>query len=141
MSHDALRQDLILSLGEIYQVRAFATLEDLLQGESRVLQYLAQHRSEDVYPSDLSRELRLSRSRITGALTSLRRKGLVETEHSEDDRRRVRVSITQAGLLLILEKMQQMEHYFDQMIAGIGVEDSTSLIRIIRRCEEVMTHE
>ena len=139
MSESTLREDLIASLRDVYQLKAFASLEDLLQGESLVMQYLAFHQSETLYPSDLSRELRLSRSRITGALNSLRQKGFVEMQHSEADRRRVQVRITSAGLALLMEKLGKMDHYFDQMIAGLGDEDSRRLIQLIRRCVEVMT--
>ena len=138
MSRNALRQELIGSLKDVYELKAFATLEDLLQGEFRVLQYLAAHQSEAVYPSDLSRELRLSRSRITGALTSLRQKNCVEMHHSQTDRRRVQVTITQEGLGVLMEKLDRMARYFDHMIAGLGDADTTELIRLIRRCVEVM---
>ena len=139
MSAKDLRRELILSLKDVYQLEAFGSLEDLLQGESVVLQYLALHREEVVYPSDLSRELRLSRSRITSTLTSLRRKGCVEMQHSQDDRRRIRVTITRDGLALIFEKLAGMDRYFDQMIAGLGSEETKELIRLIRHCVEVMT--
>ena len=106
MSANALRQELIASLGEVYQLKAFGALEDLLQGESLILQWLAAHRTEDIYPSDLSRELRLSRSRITGALNSLRGKGLVEMQHSETDRRRVRGDLPESLLFPFAESHQ-----------------------------------
>ena len=138
MQDHTLREELYASLSDIYHLEAFAALEDLMQGETMVLQYLLLHHEQEIYPSDLSRDLRLSRSRITGALSSLRAKGYVETEHDQEDRRRVRVFITHQGTALILEKFRLMNDYFDQMIAGLGQEDTTSLIRIIRRCVEVM---
>ncbi len=138
METTLLRNALVGSLGEIYQLRAFSTLEDLLQGEARILLYLMAHQTELVYPSDLSRELRLSRSRITGALTSLRQKGAVQMLHSQEDRRRVQVTITLEGLQYIGEKLEQMNAYFDQMIAGLGREDTEHLIALIHRCVEVM---
>jgi DNA-binding MarR family transcriptional regulator len=97
MSADILRHQLIASLRSIYDLEAFGALADLLQGESLALTFLLEHREQEVFPSDLSRELHLSRSRITGALTSLARKGLVTTHHSQADRRRVQVSITTRG--------------------------------------------
>lgn len=138
MSTNELREDLLSSLTDVYHMKAFGTLEDMLQGENVILQYLLAHHGEAVYPSDLSRDLRLSRSRITGALTSLRNKGFVEMVHSEKDRRRVQVFITREGTEAIMGKFQLMNCYFDQMIAGLGQEDTASLIRIIRRCVEVM---
>lgn len=138
MDTNALRTDLLASLQEIYQLRAFTALDDLLQGEARILIYLASHPGEIVYPSDLSRELRLSRSRITGALTSLRQKGQVQMLHSQEDRRRVQVIVTPEGLQHIGEKLERMNAYFDHMIEGLGQEDTESLIALIRRCVEVM---
>ena len=138
MSTDVLRHQLIASLRNIYNLEAFGALADLLQGESLALQFLWEHRGQEVYPSDLSRELHLSRSRITGALASLSRKGLVVTHHSQADRRRVQVAITDQGVELITGKFRQMEAYFDQMLEGLGETDARTLIALIQRCVEVM---
>lgn len=138
MTTDALRHQLIESLRDIYGLEAFGALADLLQGESLALQFLWEHRGQEVYPSDLSRELHLSRSRITGALASLSRKGLVVTHHSLTDRRRVQVAITDQGAERISRKLQCMENYFDRMLEGLGEADAKTLIALIRRCVEVM---
>ena len=138
MSTDVLRHQLIGSLRSIYGLEAFGALADLLQGESLALNFLLERQGQEVYPSDLSRELHLSRSRITGALTSLGRKGLVETRHSQADRRRVQVAITDQGAALIAGKLARMEAYFDKMLDGLGEADARTLIDLIRRCVEVM---
>lgn len=138
MSTDTLRHQLIASLRSIYGLEAFGALADLLQGESLALNFLLEKRGQEVYPSDLSRELHLSRSRITGALTSLGRKGLVVTHHSQTDRRRVQVAITDQGAELIAGKLGRMEAYFDKMLDGLGEDDARTLIALIRRCVEVM---
>lgn len=138
MSTDRLRQQLIASLRSIYGLEAFGALADLLQGESLALNYLWEQRGREVHPSDLSRDLHLSRSRITGALTSLRRKGLVETRRSQTDHRRVQVAITDRGAELIAGKLRRMEAYFDRMIAGLGGAETRRLIDLIEACVEVM---
>lgn len=138
MELDLLRGDLIRSLGNIYHLEAFSALEALLQGESQTLRYLAEQQGTAVYPSDLSRELRLSRSRITGTLSALRRKGLIAMEASQEDRRRIRVNITEAGLVVIGGQLRRMETYFDQMLAGLGSEDAKTLIALMDRCVAVM---
>lgn len=133
-----LRTALFDALQSIYQLPAFAALEDMIQGETLLLQYLSFHQQETVCPSDLSDALRLSRSRITGAITSLRKKGLVRSCHSETDRRRVEVSITEKGLDQIQEKRLRLDRYFDKMLAGLGEADARALIALIQKCEEVM---
>ena len=133
-----LREDLVRSLEEIYQLPAFGALADLLQGEALVLQYLEGHRDGPVCPSVLSGQLHLSRSRITGALASLHRKELVRMEPSADDRRRTEVFITPAGSRRIAEQISRMLAYFDRMIAGLGPEDTRRLIALMDRCVGIM---
>ena len=138
MEVPALREALIRSLGDIYRLEAFSALGDLLQGESMVLHFLLFAGEEPVFPSALSHGLRLSRSRITAAVNSLRRKGLVATNPCLEDRRMVLVSLTEEGRNLIQEKIRRMEVYFDRMIKGLGPADTEQLIGLIHRCVDVM---
>ena len=133
-----LRGELIRSLKSIYALDAFCALADLMQGESLVLNYLLECRGEPVNPSALSEGLHLSRSRITGALNSLRRKGWIETVPSSEDHRRLQVFITDAGAAQISGQLAEMSAYFDQMIAGLGAEDAAELIHLMNRCVDVM---
>ena len=93
-----LRENLLRDLEALYQLPAFGELAALLQGEARVLQYLALHREEAVYPSGLAEALCLSRPRITAALNSLGRKGFLTLKPSLRDRRMIQVMVTEAGL-------------------------------------------
>ena len=138
METAALRRELIVSLQNVYQLDAFSALAELLQGESLVLNYLIFHQEEAVYPSDLSQELHLSRPRITAALSALQRKGLIAMHRSPTDRRRIQVSITEAGREIIGGRLVRMEAYFDKMLSGLGEADARELIRLIDRCVEVM---
>lgn len=138
METTALRRELIRSLQDVYQLEAFSALAELLQGESLVLNCLLAHREGVVYPSDLSRELHLSRPRITAALQSLQRKELIAMHRSPADRRRIQVSITDAGREAIGGRLVRMHAYFDKMLSGLGEPDARTLIRLIDRCVEVM---
>ena len=138
METAALRRDLIGSLQNVYHLEAFAALAELLQGESLVLTGLLSHQEGVVHPSDLSRELHLSRPRIPAALSALQRKGLIAMHRSPTDRRRIQVSITEAGREIIGGRLVRMEAYFDKMLSGLGEADARELIRLIDRCVEVM---
>jgi len=138
-THFALRESLLASLRNIYRLKAFGTLAELLQGEALILQYLKAARgSGPVYPSVLSEQLHLSRSRITGALNSLQRKEFVTLEPSPEDRRRVRVAITEAGCGQIDRQIEQMLAYFDRMLDGLGEQDARTLIALMDRCVAIM---
>lgn len=138
METAALRRDLIDSLQRVYRLGAFSALAELLQGESLVLNCLLAHQNEVIYPSDLSRELHLSRPRITAALSALQRKGLIAMHRSPTDRRRIQVSMTETGREVIGGRLVRMDVYFDKMLSGLGEADARSLIDLINRCVEVM---
>lgn len=138
METAVLRRDLIGSLQSVYQLEAFSALAELLQGESLVLNCLLSHQEGVVHPSDLSRELHLSRPRITAALSALQRKGLIAMRRSPTDRRRIQVSITQTGREVIGGRLERMQTYFDKMLSGLGEADARTLIDLINRCVEVM---
>lgn len=137
----ALREGLMTALEQLYQLPAFSDLAALLQGEARVLQYLALHREEAVYPSAMAEALRLSRPRITAALNSLGRKGFLTLAPSREDRRKVRVVITEAGLAQIGGQYETVRGYFDRLLSGLGAEDSRELARLVGRCAAVMEGE
>jgi DNA-binding MarR family transcriptional regulator len=65
------------------------------QGESFVLRHLV--RQESMTPSQLAAALRSSSGRISAVLGSLERKGLITRRIDPDDRRTIRVSITDEG--------------------------------------------
>ena len=106
-----------------------------------MLQYLALRRGEDVYPSELAEALRLSRPRITAALSSLRRKGFLTLTPSQEDRRKVFVRVTEAGMAQIAGQYETVRGYFDRLLTGLGAEDSRELSRLVGRCAQVMKEE
>lgn len=133
-----LRNDLIASLAQMYEMEAFKELAVFLQGEIQVLLYLIQNADKEVNPSALSEKLYVSRSRITATLTSLRKKGYVEMEMSEGDRRRMRVTLTPKGAAFIRDKQAQVERYFDVMVEGLGEGNVAELNRIIDLSMKIM---
>ena len=133
---DALSEAMLLAQSPVGK-----QLAALLQGEARVLQYLALHREEAVYPSGLAEALRLSRPRITAALNSLGRKGFLTLKPSLRDRRMVQVMVTEVGLRQIDGQYAAVRGYFDRLLSGLGAEDSRELVRLVGRCAEVMKEE
>ena len=80
--------------GEVFR-RFFETgymddLAELFQGESKVIVYLSTAEGI-VYPSDISRDLMISRQRATSVLSTMEKKGFVSLVRDPEDKRRVQV--------------------------------------------------
>ena len=82
--------------GEVFR-RFFETgymddLAELFQGESKVIVYLSTAEGI-VYPSDISRDLMISRQRATSVLSTMEKKGFVSLVRDPEDKRRVQVKL------------------------------------------------
>lgn len=131
MNHDELRNALTSSLSKLYEMEAFSCLAEFLQGELNILYQLSQSGDREVNPSTLSDKLHVSRSRITAALSALRKKKFVKMDISRDDRRRIRVTLTPEGASYLKSKQERVEKYFDVLVEGLGEDNVKELIRLI----------
>ncbi|MGI6660728.1 MAG: MarR family winged helix-turn-helix transcriptional regulator [Bacillota bacterium] len=138
MDKRELRDRLTASLSRLYEGEAFACLAEFLQGEINILYHLAQNRGTEINPSTLSEKLRVSRSRITAALSALRKKGFVKLRGSEHDRRRVRVTLTPEGAEFLRRKQERVEEYFDRLVEGLGEANVLDLVRLIDLSIEII---
>jgi len=131
-----LKEELTLNLYSIYDSDIFAPVMEFLQGETRVLLFLLMNKNKEIYPSDLSEALYVTRQRITSILSSLRKKQFVVMESSQKDRRRMQVFLTYKGKKYIIVKEKIAENLIDTIIDRVGYDNvkelSTILEMIIR---------
>ena len=126
-----LKDELTLNLYSIYDSDIFAPIMEFLQGETRVLLFMLMSKSEEIYPSDLSEALYVTRQRITSILSSLRKKGFIITELSQKDRRRMQVFLTDQGKEYIVAKEEIAEDLIDTLINRLGFDNVKQLSRIL----------
>ena len=91
----ALAQEVLEEFGALGR-RMSSRMQNARRGEHGVIHALACSASP-LTPSELATLGHLSSARVANVLRSLEEKGLVTREHSQADRRRVTVSLTEAG--------------------------------------------
>ncbi|MHB1485913.1 MAG: MarR family winged helix-turn-helix transcriptional regulator [Saccharofermentanales bacterium] len=133
-----LRNKLTESLAQMYEMEAIGDLAEFLQGELHVLQFMSSNKNMEINPSILSDMLHVSRPRITAALSALRKKGFVTMEISDEDRRRMKVMLTQNGEDLLGKKRENIEKYFNILVDGLGEKNVIDLIRLIDLSSQTM---
>ena len=115
---------------ELYHTISSTQIDKFLEGEGAVLMYLY-HAEEGEYPSRLSTFLDVSRARITSIINALKAKDYVEIENNEDDRRKVKVIITDKGRTYLESKRKAFDKLFNELLLGIGDEDIDEVIHSI----------
>ncbi len=89
-----------------------------------------------VMPSVMARAMGISLPAITHQIKALEKHGYVVREASATDRRRVYVSITEKGYLLMERMKQDRMKLLLDFIEFLGEEDSQKLLEIISRIRE-----
>ena len=83
--------------------------------------------------SELAAELRCSSSRLTHAVSSLERSGLVERRRSQEDRRVQHLVLTQAGEDMVRRVTPgQVREVREPVLAALSAADTAELLRLSR---------
>lgn len=80
----------------------------------------------------LASECGLAKGTLTGMLTTLERRGLVEREQVKTDRRKVTVALTSDGLTLIEDLFPRFNAYEVAMSEGLSLTEKRELARLLR---------
>ena len=104
--------------------------------EARILFEVA-HR-EGAAASDLARDLGLDRGYMSRVLAGLERKGLIEKSRSEEDGRRLRLSLTAEGRGAFSELDERSRREISGMLGELSEEEQTRLLESMSAVEEVL---
>lgn len=101
---------------------------DLKLGEFDVLATLRRSGTPfRLTPSELINSMMLTSGAMTNRLDKLEAKSLISRQHSKEDRRSVTVELTQEGLKLIDQIIEEHVGVQTQLVAGLSHEQQTEL--------------
>ena len=109
-------------------------------GEMAVMRLLHNGSKRKMTAGELSSRLSMTTSRIAAVLGSLEKKGLLERENDEVDRRRVLVSLTQAGDELCEKRRQHFMKKIGLLISMLG-DDAPEFVRLLERVFDITSSD
>ncbi|MDM5327541.1 MarR family transcriptional regulator [Neobacillus sp. CF12] len=136
MDYKALAEELFHIMTRTAKLPFQKKVDDLSHGERRILGYLTFGKN-GVPSGDLSEKLDLTTPRVASALNSLAKKGYIERNRDENDKRMVIVSITESGKSFMMEEYNKLISMMQKTLQKLGENDSLELIRIIKRIKEI----
>ena len=111
-----------------------------LCGEMAVMRLLHNGTKKKMTAGELSSRLSMTTSRVAAVLGSLQKKGLLERESDEEDRRRVMVSLTEAGDRLCEKRKRHFMSKISKMLAMLG-DDAPEFVRLLGRVFEITSSD
>ena len=109
---------------------------DLSKGEIGILAYLA-YENNNISSIELEKHLQVSSARIASTLNSLEKKKFIKRMKSEEDKRKIVISITKEGKEKIDLHSENVKKYVEKLVKTLGKEDSLEFIRIVKRIKEI----
>lgn len=111
---------------------AFSRLEKSNQGESMMIKFL-DHANQPTSPKQLADALNLSSARIAVVLGNLEKKGQIIRKIDQEDRRRINVTLTEAGKKVAKIQKKQMRDKMIRIFEQMGEQDTEQFIGLIAK--------
>lgn len=111
-------------------------LGDFSHGELSILAYLRAERS-GLCSGELAESLGMTMPRISAAISGLVKKGLVTKSTDSEDRRKIRIHITPAGIEHIIKKETRLREHISNILSKLGEEDAGEYVRISERIQSI----
>ncbi len=140
MAHD-LEEEILVSLRRITRAidihsRYLASTFGLTGPQLVCLRVLG--RIGHTTPSQLAKQVDLSHATVTGIVDRLAARQLVARNRNPDDRRHVKVTITDAGMALLREAPSALQEKFAQRLATLSEEEGEFLRLSLRKIVRMM---
>lgn len=108
-----------------------------MHGELAVLRLL-EVEDRQLTAGDISRMLCMTTSRVAAVLGTLEKKGLIVRRADTQDRRRIRVMLTQKGLEQYQGKRRMLKADLCVVLSRLGQNDAREFVRLFKRVHEIM---
>jgi MarR family transcriptional regulator, organic hydroperoxide resistance regulator len=140
MDYKALANELVNNMMKSPKMQFQKKVDDLSQGEKRILGYLT-FWNNGVSSGELSERLFLSTPRVASALNSLSKKGFIERKRDENDKRIVIVTITETGKNFVMEEHEEAISMLEKTLQKLGEKDAKEFVRILKRITEIAAED
>ena len=109
-------------------------------GQLMVLRYLREHQQSPVAPRDLSLELGVRPPTVTPIIRRLERKKYLTRLPSNEDRRRVDLSITPEGLAALQELETQLMLFYQSLLDRLTPDEGDELLQLMDKISDSPCH-
>ncbi len=118
----------VLAAWDVYFAR-----HDLSAGRFSILMLLNRNPGEAVCPSELATRAGVTRATVTGLLDNLEREKLIKREHSQKDRRRIRVRLSPLGQAHLDAMLPDYYKRVADLMGELSEQDKLLLTQLLKK--------
>lgn len=126
------------AMRRLHNKSLFEFLDEFLRGELKLLFTLLAMDEPFISPSELSERVRMTKARITAAVTAMEKKGLVTRAMDKDDRRKINIAITEKGEAAAMEKYEEFAESVKYLFSKMEEEEVDCYIRLMNKIADIL---
>ena len=107
---------------------------DITHMESKVLGFVG--RQPGSTQSDLAQHSGRDKAQLARLVKGLRERGLLQGEADADDRRNLRLTLTEPGHAVLRQLQQQMQRVGEHALAGFNAAEQQQLLALLQRLQQ-----
>lgn len=104
--------------------------------QMRIIQYIIEHKNEDIFQKDLENYLNMSRSTISNVLDTMEKKDIIERISDEVDTRTKKIKMTKKIFDLFDETKKEIKTIENKMINNISNKDMETFKKVLNKMED-----
>ena len=126
-----------ISIGRnLCQIMQSSGLEEMSGTNGRIIRFLSEHESSDVYQRDLEREFGITRSTASRVLALMEQKGLVVRSGVAHDARLKKLTLTAKSRSYSKMMQEKSESINRQLLKGFTPEEEEQLYAYLERLQD-----
>ena len=98
-----------------------------------ILNYLYEHKNENVYQRDIEREFYITRSAVTSLVKSMEKYGYIERLEVDHDARLKQIVITELGECMHKKIVESAKQLDNEMINGVSAEEYAVFLKVCHK--------
>ncbi len=132
MDFDEITKEFIDTVKHFHHRDMSKGMNENMRGEPMIMTYIMEC-GDIVTPGEISKHTGITSARVAAVLGSLEKKGLIVRSMDLNDRRKIRIAITDAGKDYVDNRKKEMFGMIRAMLEYLGEEDAAELVRIIKK--------
>ena len=137
MKNDKNANTFLQLMSDFNRIDRSKQIQENLKGERYLMLYLKNH-GGTASPSEICESLGVTNARIAAITKSLERKGYIVRVPDKVDRRRIAISMTDAGAEFVARRGEEICKGLSGVFDELGEKDTSELLRIMKRFIEII---
>ena len=137
MKNDKNANTFLQLMSDFNRIDRSKQIQENLKGERYLMLYLKNH-GGIASPSEICESLGVTNARIAAITKSLERKGYIVRVPDKVDRRRIAISMTDAGSEFVARRGEEICKGLSDIFDELGEKDTSELLRIMKRFVEII---